>query len=112
MAKRVAKAEVLGEWIKDNEFYDENTGEVKIPKNVQSKSNSAWTKHRWQSRYSRHCESVAEFLNFLASTKQDQMTDSKAAARLRRYAGQLEKQADRFEVGFEKSKARMAAAGK
>jgi hypothetical protein len=63
----------------------------------------------WMRAFNRFWQDTNTFLAFLRETKQDAMKDSTIPNKLRRIAAQLEAQSDRFEVGYEKQKARKAA---
>lgn len=78
-------------------------GETRFPK--LTKPNA----FQWAQGFSRRSAQLDDFLAFLKVTKQDSMRDPVVAPRLRRFAEQLERQADRFATGYEKTSAREQA---
>ncbi len=109
VAKRLAKAEKLGEWLKENDCWDEEKDRVKTKAIEKAEAKIEVTFDRWMSRFDRHWRNIDSFIEFLRTTPQDKMQDSTITAKLEKLAAQLEKQAERFETGHSKFEARQAA---
>lgn len=111
VAKRIARGEKVGEWLADNDHWDKELDRIrpKALSNATAKASGKIPYDRWLSRWTTWLIRAGDMLTFLKATKQDQMQDSTVHRELFRLAAQFEKQAERFEVGFEKSKARVAA---
>jgi hypothetical protein len=111
VAKRIARAERVGEWMRDNDHWDYEKDRVKPAgiRRAAEKANGGLPHDRWMRRWTTWLGRGGEMLTFLMNTKQDQMRDSTVAKELRRFAAQFEKQAERFETGYEKYKARKSA---
>ncbi len=106
VAKRIARGEKVGEWLRDNDGWDVEKDRVKPAALV---SSGKMTLRSWLTRWTTWMGRTGEFITFLQSTKQDQMGDSTVHKQLYRFAAQFEKQAERFEIGYEKAQARNKA---
>ena len=106
VAKRIARGERVGEWLRDNDGWDMEKDRVKTKSLAPS---GAMLLRTWLTRWTTWMGRTGDFVMFLQSTKQDQMGDSTVHKQLYRFAAQLEKQAERFEIGYEKSQARKKA---
>ena len=107
VAKRIARGERVGEWLRDNDGW--NMEKQRINPSLQPVRSGAMALRSWLTRWTTWMGRTGDFVMFLQSTKQDQMGDSTVHKQLYRFAAQLEKQAERFEIGYEKSQARKKA---
>ena len=111
MARRFIRGQKVGEALEaDGLVNDDGTLNVPDPRRLDPEKFDRFRKHgQWMTRFGSRVMRSLEFIAFLKAAKQDEMRDSKVAGKLRSLAGQLEKQADRFEVGYAKAAAKREA---
>lgn len=105
VAERLFEAIALGELIK------EDGGEIEreTKKDRAKRRAKADDTNKWNKSFESYWEKVNEFLSFLKATEQDGMGDPAIPSRLKHMSADFEVQADRFEIGVAKFKAREKA---
>ena len=118
VAKRMLEIEQVGEALKDEGHI--SNGELTLA-NPDKEINTAKRESRqreaeahkshsdWMKAYERYAGQVIDFLAFLRTAKQDAMLSESVPRQLKRFAAQLETQADRYIIGVSKTQAREAA---
>ncbi len=114
LAERIIRGEKVGEaLLADGLVNNDGTLKVPDPRRLDPEKFERFRKHgQWMTRFGGKIMRSLEFIAFLKSAKQDEMRDSKVAGKLRSLASQLERQADRFEIGYAKNAAKKQAAGR
>jgi len=118
IAKRILQVESIAvEMVKEGDVVD---GELQIEhpdkaanaarkESRQREAAAGKTHDDWMKAYQAYSDQVVDFLAFLRAAKQDTMLSGSVPRQLKRFAAQIETQADRFEVGVAKTQAREAA---
>ena len=112
LAERIIRGEKVGEALReDGLINDDGTLKIPDPRKIDSAAFDNFRQHgQWMTRFGSRMIRTLEFVRWLRDTKQDQMRDSKVPSKLRSLAGDLERQADRFEIGYAKAAAKREAA--
>ena len=118
IAKRILQVEAIAkEMVKEGDVVDgvlqiehpDKAASAARKESRQREAAAGKTHDDWMKAYQAYSDQVVDFLAFLRAAKQDTMLSGSVPRQLKRFAAQIETQADRFEVGVAKTQAREAA---
>lgn len=122
VARRILERQAIGESLREEGLIDDDGHlTIKNPAKELDKAqraserlirNANKSRDNWMRAFGTYWARMNDFLGFLRYKKQDDMRDSTIARKLRRMAAELDNQAERYETGHSKFKARQAAASK
>lgn len=110
VARRLLEGKKIAEVMKEEGLVTDEGLDIEVDKPTKTRIVKATADHdRWMRAFEAYWGEMNDFLAFLRNTKQDNMKDSTVTNKLRRMAAQLEAQADRFGIGYDKASARQKA---
>jgi hypothetical protein len=112
VARRMIRGKKIGEALAEDDLINEDgTLDVPDPRKLDGRKLKSYKEHgEWMGRFGAKYIRTLDFIQWLKDAKQDDIRDSSVAGKLRGLAGQFEKQATRFEVGYSKMRAKKDAA--